>query len=110
MKSMNISSATGRSPPVAAPMAAPMNADSEIGVSSTRPGNLPVEALGDAEDASPGVVLAGRARAAGVVLAHDDHALVAFHLLGDRLVDRLAVGDAACHFCGPSLSTRRRRR
>ena len=41
MKSMNISSATGRSPPVAAPTAAPMNADSEIGVSSTRPGNLP---------------------------------------------------------------------
>ena len=40
MKSMNISSATGRSPPVAAPTAAPMNADSEIGVSSTRPGNL----------------------------------------------------------------------
>ena len=40
MKSMNISSATGRRPPVAAPTAAPMNADSEIGVSSTRPGNL----------------------------------------------------------------------
>jgi hypothetical protein len=39
MKSMNISSATGRSPLVAAPTAAPMKADSEIGVSSTRPGN-----------------------------------------------------------------------
>ena len=40
MKSTNMSSATGRSPAVAAPIAAPMNADSEMGVSSTRPGNL----------------------------------------------------------------------
>ena len=40
MKSMNMSSATGRMPLVAAPMAAPMKADSEIGVSRTRPGNL----------------------------------------------------------------------
>ena len=40
MKSTNISSATGRIPAVAAPIAAPMNADSEMGVSSTRPGNL----------------------------------------------------------------------
>ena len=39
MKLTNMSSATGRIPAVAAPMAAPMNADSEIGVSSTRPGN-----------------------------------------------------------------------
>ena len=39
MKSMNISSATGRIPAVAAPTAAPMKADSEIGVSITRPGN-----------------------------------------------------------------------
>lgn len=39
MKSMNINSATGRRPLVAAPIAAPMNADSLIGVSSTRPGN-----------------------------------------------------------------------
>src|SRR4051794_21017647 len=40
MKSTNMSSATGRSPDAAAPIAAPMNADSEIGVSSTRSGNL----------------------------------------------------------------------
>ena len=40
MKSTNISSATGRIPAVAAPIAAPMNADSEMGVSRTRPGNL----------------------------------------------------------------------
>ena len=41
MKSMNISSATGRSPAVAAPTAAPMNADSLIGVSMTRSPYLP---------------------------------------------------------------------
>src|SRR2546423_223927 len=35
-KSTNMSSATGRSPVAAAPTAAPMNPDSEIGVSSTR--------------------------------------------------------------------------
>ena len=40
MKSTNISSATGRMPAAAAPMAAPMKLDSEIGVSSTRSGNL----------------------------------------------------------------------
>ena len=39
MKSMNINSATGRRPEAAAPTAAPMKAASEIGVSSTRPGN-----------------------------------------------------------------------
>ena len=53
--------------------------------------------------------LAGRALAAGVVLAHDDDALVALHLLGQRLVDRLAIGDRACHDQSP-FSTRRRRR
>ncbi len=36
MKSTNISSATGRNPVAAAPTVAPMNPDSEIGVSSTR--------------------------------------------------------------------------
>jgi hypothetical protein len=39
MKSTNMSSATGRSPDEAAPAAAPMNADSLIGVSRTRSGN-----------------------------------------------------------------------
>ena len=39
MKSMNMSSATGRMPATAAPMAAPMKPDSEMGVSSTRSGN-----------------------------------------------------------------------
>ena len=37
--------------------------------------------LGDAERAAPGVLLAGRAQAAGDVLAHDDDAVVALHLL-----------------------------
>ena len=40
MKSTNMSSATGRRPDAAAPAAAPMNADSEIGVSITRSGNF----------------------------------------------------------------------
>ena len=38
MKSANISSAIGRIPSTAAPMARPMNALSEIGVSITRDG------------------------------------------------------------------------
>ena len=40
MKSTNMSSATGRRPDEAAPAAAPMIADSLIGVSSTRSGNF----------------------------------------------------------------------
>ena len=40
-KSTNMSSATGRNPAAAAPAAAPTNADSLIGVSKTRFGNLP---------------------------------------------------------------------
>ena len=63
--------------------------------------------LGDAERAAPGVVLAGRAQAAGDVLAHDDDAVVALHLLAERLVDRLTV---ALLGHGPGLSRRRRRR
>jgi len=46
---------------------------------------------------TPGVVLARRAHASGDVLAHDDHGRVALHLLGERLVDRLLVGDASSH-------------
>ena len=38
MKSTSISSTTGRSPPMAAPTAAPMKAASLIGAASTRPG------------------------------------------------------------------------
>ena len=102
MKSTNISSATGRRPEAAAPAAAPMIADSEIGVSSTRSGNLRVEALGDAEHAAPRVVLAGRAGAADDVLAEDDDGLVALHLLRERLVDRLLERDRPSHRSPPS--------
>src|SRR6185437_1441004 len=97
MKSTNISSATGRIPAVAAPIAAPMNADSEIGVSRTRPGNLWYSPLVTAEHAAPGVVITGCPGSAGVVLAHHDDGLVALHFLGQRLVQGLAVGDVPCH-------------
>ena len=49
------------------------------------------QAFGDAERPAPGVVLAGRAEAAGDVLAHDDDARIAAHLVAQRLEDRLAV-------------------
>src|SRR3954454_12233929 len=56
-----------------------------------------VEALGDAEHAAPGVVVARRAGAADDVLAEDDDRLVALHLLPERLVDRLLEGDVPSH-------------
>ena len=49
------------------------------------------QALGDAERAAPRVLLAGRAGAAGDVLAHHDHARIALHFLTDRLVDGLTI-------------------
>ena len=49
------------------------------------------QALGDAHRAAPCVLLAGRAGAAGDVLAHQDHARVPLHLLTDRFIDRLAI-------------------
>ena len=89
MKSTNISSTTGRSPEAAAPAAAPMIRRLGDRRVEHAVGELAVEALGDAEHAAPGVVLAGRAGAAGDVLAEDDDGLVALHLLRERLVDRL---------------------
>ena len=59
------------------------------------------QALGDAERPAPGVLVAGRAGAAGNVLAHDDDAAVAPHFLADRLVDRLAIGFLR-HSCPPT--------
>ena len=47
------------------------------------------QALGHAEHAAPGIVFAGRAGAAGDVLAHQDHARVAPHFLAQRLIDGL---------------------
>ena len=74
-KSENISSAIGRKPVIAAPIAAPTMACSLIGVSRTRsPPNSVEQALGQLEHA------AGRAD----VLADEHHARVAAHLLRDR--------------------------
>ena len=70
-KSLNISSAIGRRPVIAAPIAAPTIACSLIGVSRTRFGAEPVEqALGQLEHA------AGRAD----VLADQHDRRVAIHL------------------------------
>ncbi len=82
-KSMYMISAIGRMPRMAAPAAAPAIAASEIAVSITRcRAELVVEAAGR------------RIRAAVEpdVLAHDEHGLVALHLLALGVDDRLAVG------------------
>ena len=72
----------GRRPTIAAPMPMPANPSSEIGVSMTRRGAEPVEhPLADLVGA---VVL-------GDLLAHQEDAVVALHLLGHRLVEGLAV-------------------
>ena len=82
MKSMNCISAIGRSPMCAAPIAAPTMAASLIGVSITRSGpNSSRKPVGDLE----------RAAVDPDVLAEDEDALVAAHLLGHRLADRLEV-------------------
>ena len=84
MKSMNCISATGRMPMYAAPIAAPTMAVSEIGVSMTRASpKRSMQALGDLERAAVGAD----------VLAEQEHALVARHLLEERLADRLEIGD-----------------
>ena len=86
MKSTNINSATGRRP---------QRRRADGGADERRfrdrriehpAGKLVVEPLGDAEHAAPGVLFARRTHAAGVVLAHDDHGLVARHLLDQRFV------------------------
>ena len=81
-KSLNISSAIGRSPVIAAPMAAPTMACSLIGVSRTRsPPNSAEQALGQLEHA------AGRPD----VLADEHDARVALHLLGDAAANGGAI-------------------
>ena len=74
-------SATGRIPVIAAPIAMPRMACSEIGVSQIRLAELLEQARGGLEH-SP-----GRAD----VLAQADHGRVAPQLSGDALGDRLAV-------------------
>ena len=92
MKSTNMSSTTGRSPAAAAPTAAPTNADSEIGVSQHPAGpNLWYSPLVTPSTPPQASSSPGAPGPAGDVLAHDDDGLVALHLLGQRLVDRLAV-------------------
>ena len=79
-----ISSTTGRSPVMAAPTPMPTIVFSEIGVSRTRFSPELVEQAGrDLE----------RAVEDADVLAHQEYALVALHLLPQGLVERLAVAD-----------------
>ena len=81
MKSMNISSTTGRRPVAAAPTAAPRKPISLIGVSRTRSGpNACDQPARDAHDAAPrlldALILVAPA-AAGDVLAQHDHVGIA---------------------------------
>ena len=79
-----ISSTIGRSPVIAAPTPTPTIVFSEIGVSRTRfSPNSSSRPCGDLE----------RAVEDADVLAHDQHAVVALHLLAQRLVERLAVAE-----------------
>ena len=76
-------SAIGRKPVMAAPIAAPRIACSEIGVSRTRNGpKLLVEA-------DRGLEYAARL---GNVLAEEDDPLVALHFLCDAACDGVAIG------------------
>ncbi len=90
MKSENMISAIGFRPVIAAPMAAPRMACSEIGVSRTRSGpNCSVE---------PTVALKHAARL-GDVLAEEHDVVVARHFLRDAAGDRVAIAD----FCMQKL-------
>ena len=94
-KSENMISATGRRPVIAAPMAAPRMACSEIGVSMTRFGTELVEQADRGLEHPAG---------AGDVLADEDHAVVAAHLLGDAARDGVAIGQLR-HDQPPSAQT-----
>ena len=62
-----------------------------------------VQALGDAENAAPGIFLAGGAGAADDILSHHDHRRIAGHFLVKRLIERLTHADLASHcLCSPS--------
>src|ERR1700691_4767863 len=82
MNELSIRSTTGRMPTIAAPAAAPVNPASVIGV--LRPRSAPNSSRKAA--VAPEHVEAH-------VLAHDEHAIVAAHLLLHRVVDRLQVTD-----------------
>ena len=84
MKSANCSSTTGRSPIQAAPIAAPTNPSSAIGVSMTPLGaELLPQALRHAEGAAEMTD----------VLAEQEDALVFLERVSERRADRLEVGD-----------------
>ena len=93
MKSMNCISTTGRMPIIAAPIAAPTMADSEIGVSMIR--------SGPKRSSMPAVSPEGAAVDADV-LADQEDALVLLHLLAHGLADRFDVGDLRRHRAGAS--------
>ena len=69
-----------------------------------------IEALGDAEDTTPGILLAVSSHAADDVLAHDDDRRIARHFLVESLVERLPHADLACHCSILPISRRHRRR
>ena len=73
-------STTGRSPVVAAPIAAPTKADSVMGVSMTRSPNFST-ALGNPQNSAPGVHLTVGSASPRHVLTHDDYGFVPFHFL-----------------------------
>ena len=80
-KSPNMMSTTGRNPVIAAPTPMPVNPGSEIGVSSTRSVAKLLHQPGQNLERRSGF---------GHVLAHDEHARVAAHLLGQRFAHRFA--------------------
>jgi hypothetical protein len=92
MKSTNISSATGAQARGGGPGGRPdERALGDRRVEHAVAAELGEQALGDAERAAPGVLLARGSQAARDVLAHEDDAVVALHLLAQGLVDRLPV-------------------
>ncbi len=82
-------STTGRMPVIAAPTPRPVNPGSEIGVSITA---VRAELLHQ-----PGQHLERRA-GLGHVLADDEDAGVAAHLLGERFADRFGERQFACEW------------
>ncbi len=108
MKSMNINSATARSPVDDAPMAVPMKAASERGVQHPFLAELLDQADGGAERTAPGILdaLVLASGASGDLLAHDDDVLVQFHLLTETFVDgfpKLDLPGACCLHRGGHL-------
>ena len=60
-------------------------------------GKLRIQPFGDTQHAAPGILFAGRARAAGHVFANNEHAGIATHFLGQGFVDCLLVSNFSSH-------------